>query len=223
MLISTPDAPRVARALVSLGAVRIAMEQPFFYTSGWASPVYVDAHVLMSDVELRTDVMDMAAQAIASIIASSGINAIVGSESSGIAFAAWLAERLGLPMLYLRKRPVGWGMAAQIEGRLPDRARVLLVDDVTTDGRSKAGAVAALRQAGPVVEDVFVLLDYALYTQEARKVGGHRLNLHALASWRHLHEALVESGRLDARQTRTLEDFAAAPVQWSITHGGTGA
>jgi len=123
----------------------------------------------------------------------------------------------------LRKRPVGWGIAAQLEGRLPDRPRALLVDDVTTDRRSKAGAVAALRQAVPVVEDVLVLLDYALYAQEAQTLADHTLRLHALASWRHLHEALLESGELDARQTRVLADFAAAPVQWSISHGGTGA
>jgi len=223
MLISTSDAPRVARSLVGLGAVRIAAEQPFFFTSGWASPVYVDALVLMSDVRLRTEVMDIAARSVAPIIAASGINAIVGAESSGIPFAAWLAERLQLPMLYLRKRPVGWGMAAQIEGRLPDHPRVLLVDDVTTDGRSKAGAVAALRQAGPVVEDVLVLLDYALYAQEAQTLADHTLRLHALASWGHLHDALLESGKLDAKQADMLADFAAAPVQWSITHGGTGA
>jgi orotate phosphoribosyltransferase len=163
MLLSASDAPRVAQALVGLGAVRIASHQPFIYTSGWASPVYVDAQVLMSDVALRSEIMDIAARCMRPLIAARGINAIVGTESSGIAFAAWLAERLELPMLYLRKRPVGWDITAQLEGRLPADAKVLLVDDVTTDGRSKAGTVAALRRAGPVVEDVLVLLDYALY------------------------------------------------------------
>lgn len=223
MLLSDSDAPRVAQALVGLGAVRIAADQPFFYTSGWASPVYVDAHVLMSDVALRGEIMDIAARAVAPVIASGRINAIVGTESSGIAFAAWLAERLELPMLYLRKRPVGWGISAQLEGRLPADARVLLVDDVTTDGRSKAGAVAALRQAGPVVEDVLVLLDYALYAQEAQTLADHALRLHALAAWRHLHDALLASGQLDAAQAAMLADFAASPVAWSIRHGGTGA
>ena len=223
MLLSASDAPRVAEVLVGLGAVRIAADQPFFYTSGWASPVYVDAQVLMSDVALRGEIMDIAARAVAPVVESGRINAIVGTESSGIAFAAWLAERLDLPMLYLRKRPVGWGISAQLEGRLPADARVLLVDDVTTDGRSKAGAVAALRQAGPVVEDVLVLLDYALYAQQAQTLADHALRLHALASWSHLHEALLASGQLDAGQVAMLADFAASPVSWSIRHGGTGA
>ena len=100
---------------------------------------------------------------------------------------------------------------------------MLLVDDVTTDGRSKAGAVAALRQAGPVVADVFVLLDYALYTAEAGRPADPFLSLHALARWQHLHDALITSGRLDAAQARTLSTFAQDPVGWSIHHGGTGA
>ncbi|MDQ2187684.1 phosphoribosyltransferase family protein [Alcaligenaceae bacterium A4P071] len=223
MILSADDAPRVAQILVGLDAVRIASGQPFFYTSGWASPVYVDAQVLMSDVAMRTEMMDIAARVIKPVVEAQGINAIVGTESSGIAFAAWLAERLSLPMLYLRKRPVGWGMTAQLEGTMPQDARMLLVDDVTTDGRSKAGAVAALRQAGPVVADVFVLLDYALYAPEGRTSDDASLNLHALARWQHLHDALIKSGRLDAAQARMLSTFAQDPVGWSIHHGGTGA
>ncbi len=223
MLLSDSDAPRVAQALVGLGAVRIAAHQPFIYTSGWASPVYVDAQVLMSDVALRGAIMDIAARCVKPVIAARGINAIVGTESSGIAFAAWLAERLELPMLYLRKRPVGWDITAQLEGRLPVDAKVLLVDDVTTDGRSKAGTVAALRRAGPVVEDVLVLLDYALYAPQDSTLVEHGLSLHALATWRHLHEALLASGQLSTAQKATLADFSAAPVAWSLRNGGTGA
>jgi len=137
MLLSASDAPRVARALVGLGAVRIASHQPFIYTSGWASPVYVDAQVLMSDVALRSEIMDIAARCMRALVAARGINAIVGTESSGIAFAAWLAERLELPMLYLRKRPVGWDITAQrsLQGRdgcrpAPRRSR----------GRGRAGS-----------------------------------------------------------------------------------
>ncbi|KQM75646.1 orotate phosphoribosyltransferase [Xylophilus sp. Leaf220] len=223
MLVSPLDAARVARSLVVLGAVRVADATPFFYTSGWASPVYVDARVLMSSVALRTEVMDIAARTVAPHVAASGINAVVGAESAGIAFAAWLAERLGLPLLYLRKRPIGWGITAQLEGRLPADARVLLVDDVTTDGRSKSGAAAALRQAGTAVDDALVLLDYALYPASAAAADTAVLRLHALSTWPDLHAALLEDGRLAAAQKAVLADFSAAPVRWSVAHGGIGA
>lgn len=224
MVFSPSDAARTARALVATDAVRIAGDTPFFYTSGWASPVYVDVHALLSDVAWRTDLMDAAARAAAPLVDQQGITAVVGSESSGIAFAAWLADRLALPMLYLRKRPIGWGVQAQLQGRLPQAgANVLLVDDVTTDGRSKRAAAAALRQAGTQVTDAIVLFDYAIYPHAAAEAAAQQaLQLHALASWPHLHAALIAHGRLTAQQLRTLADFTASPTQWSVAHGGTG-
>jgi len=224
MIFSSLDAAHTARALVATDAVRIAGDTPFFYTSGWASPVYVDVHALLCDVAWRTDLMDAAARAVAPLVAQRGISAVVGSESSGIAFAAWLADRLSLPMLYLRKRPIGWGVQAQLQGRLPQEGgNVLLVDDVTTDGRSKMAAATALRQAGTRVSDALVLFDYAIYPDTNERLAQHTLQLHALASWAHLHAALIESGRLTAQQQKTLADFTASPTQWSLAHGGTGA
>ena len=75
-------------------------------------------------------------------------DAVAGGETAGIPFAAWIAERLGLPMLYVRKQPKGFGRDAQIEGALAEGARVLLVEDLTTDGGSKIGFAEAIRAAG---------------------------------------------------------------------------
>ena len=164
-LLSYAQSARVAQALISLDAVRITTGQPFIYTSGWASPVYVDTRLLMSEVALRKEMMDLAADSLRPLVAHKGINAIVGAESSGIAVAAWLAERLFLPMLYLRKRPMGWGNSARLEGHLPEDARLLYVDDVTTDGRSKVAAAESLRRTGAQIADGLVLVDYAIYPE----------------------------------------------------------
>lgn len=222
-LLSPSQSSRTAEALVSLGAVRITSGQPFVYTSGWASPAYIDTRLLMSDVPLREELMNLAADSLRPLIARQGINAIVGAESSGIAVAAWLSERLALPMLYLRKRPMGWGNSARLEGRLPDGARLLYVDDVTTDGRSKVAAAESLRRTGAQITDGLVLVDYAIYPESPTLFAEHNLNLHALTSWAQLHEALIASGKLSAEALHTLDDFSAAPVQWSIEHGGVGA
>jgi orotate phosphoribosyltransferase len=219
---SSPSA-RVAGTLVRLGAVRIASGQPFVYTSGWASPVYIDTRLLMSDVAARRAVLDVAIDALAEHVRAQGINAVVGAESSGIAFGAWLAERLDLPMLYLRKRPLGWGNAARLEGQLPADAKLLYVDDVTTDARSKVAATAALRATGAQMNDCLVFVDYAIYPGARALLAEHTLRLHALTHWAELHAALIEKGGLSDDQLRTLEAFSADPVQWSIEHGGVGA
>ncbi len=222
-LLTHSQSIRVAEALVSLGAVRITTGQPFIYTSGWASPVYIDTRLLMSDVALRRELMDLAAERLLPLVARQGINAIVGAESSGIAVAAWLAERLSLPLLYLRKRPMGWGNAARLEGNLPEEACLLYVDDVTTDGRSKVAAAESLRRTGAQIAAGLVLVDYAIYPESRELFVQHSLCLHALTSWAQLHAVLEASGRLTAAEVDTLAAFSADPVQWSIEHGGVGA
>lgn len=223
MIVSASASARLAEILAGLGAVHVAAEQPFFYTSGWASPVYVDARVLMSDVAARTEAMNLAARELRELAQRQGFNVVVGVENSGIAFAAWLAERLGLPLSYLRKRPIGWGSRAQVEGRLPQAARALLVDDVTTDGLSKIAAATALRQTGARVEDVLVFLEFDLYPETGDRFAAQGLALHALTNWADLHAALAARGRLSAAQEEMLAAFDADPVRWSIEHGGVGA
>ncbi len=223
MIVSASASARLAEILARLGAVHVAAEQPFFYTSGWASPVYVDARVLMSDVAARAEAMTLAADGIRALGRQDELNVVVGVENSGIAFAAWLAERLGLPLSYLRKRPIGWGSRAQVEGRLPQEARALLVDDVTTDGLSKIAAATALRQTGAQVEDVLVFMEFDVYPETEERFAAQGLRLHALTNWADLHAALAATGRLSAPQEEMLAAFAADPVRWSIEHGGVGA
>lgn len=220
-ILSSATASRVAGALADLGAVRLAAGQPFIYTSGWASPVYVDTRLLMSDVEARTRVMDSAARHLRERVA--GLDAIVGAESTGIAFGAWIAERLGLPFLYLRKKPMGWGSAARLEGHLPPGARVLFVDDVTTDGRSKIAAAAALRESGTRVADVLVVLDYGIYPGSAARLADEGLTLHALTDWPALLAALRGRAAAPPEALANLDAFTADPVAWSVANGGVGA
>lgn len=223
MIVSASASARLAEILARLGAAHVAAEQPFFYTSGWASPVYVDARVLMSDVAARAEAMNLAAREIRELGRKQDFNVVVGVENSGIAFAAWLADRLGLPLSYLRKRPIGWGSRAQVEGRLPEAARALLVDDVTTDGVSKLAAATALRQTGAVVEDVLVFMEFDIYPETEQRFAAQGLRLHALTNWADLHAALRAHGRLSPQQEAMLSAFAADPVRWSIEHGGVGA
>mgnify|MGYP002260554454 CR=1 FL=1 len=94
---------------------------------------------------------------------------VAGGETAGIPYAAWIAERLGLPMQYIRKKPKGFGRNAQIEGDIREGARTLLVEDLTTDGRSKINFCKALRDAGAVVGHVFVNFYYDIFP-ESKKI-----------------------------------------------------
>src|SRR5262249_34174422 len=138
-----PDkiASETARILFDIGAVHFNAEKPFIFTSGWASPVYIDCRKIISFVEARRTLMKFAAEKIR---ASGSFDSVAGGETAGIPFAAFLAEELSLPMIYVRKQAKGFGRMAQIEGDLKEGARVLLVEDLSSDGKSKVKFCEAL-------------------------------------------------------------------------------
>ena len=127
-----------AKMLLEVEAVRFMADKPFIFTSGWASPVYTDCRRLISFPRVRRTLIDFAAGTILREAGFEQFDAVAGGETAGIPFAAWMADRLELPMLYVRKKPKGFGRNAQIEGNIIEGQRVLLVEDMTSDGRSKA-------------------------------------------------------------------------------------
>ena len=142
-------------------------------------------------------------------------DAVAGGETAGIPFAAWIAERLGLPMLYVRKQPKGFGRDAQIEGALAEGARVLLVEDLTTDGGSKIRFAEALRTAGAEVAHTFVVFYYGIFPQAIDTLARHGLRA---APPRHLARRARRGPRRrplrrpDARRGRGLPRRAARLV-----------
>jgi len=113
--------------LLEIEAVHFRPEDPYKLTSGWASPVYIDCRKLVSYPRVRQSLMDFAASIVLRDIGFESLDAVAGGETAGIPFAAWLADRLMLPMQYVRKQPKGFGRDARIEGYLAEGARVLLV------------------------------------------------------------------------------------------------
>jgi orotate phosphoribosyltransferase len=145
---------------------------------------------------------------------------VAGGETAGIPFAAWMADRLMLPMQYVRKKPKGFGRNAQIEGHIEPGHRVLLVEDMTTDGRSKVNFCKALREAGAIVEHVFVFFFYDIFPEGKQIMRELGVTLHALATWWDVLEAAKKSGTFDKGKLREVEKFMKDPAAWSKAHGG---
>src|SRR6185436_14126971 len=110
-------------------------------------------------------------------------DAVAGGETAGIPFAAWFADRMALPMLYVRKKPKGFGRGAQIEGEIKDGQRVLLVEDMTSDGGSKVNFVNALRKAGVKCDHTFVFFYYDIFPEGLKILSDLGVKHHALATW----------------------------------------
>jgi orotate phosphoribosyltransferase len=209
-----------AKMLLEVEAVRFMADKPFIFTSGWASPVYTDCRRLISFPRVRRTLIDFGAAAILREGGFEQFDAVAGGETAGIPFAAWMADRLGLPMLYVRKKPKGFGRGAQIEGHMVEGQRVLLVEDMTSDGRSKVNFCKALREAGAKVEHVFVFFFYDIFPEGRTILRDLGVTLHSLATWWDVLAVAKASGKFDAAKLAEVEKFMHDPGAWSKAHGG---
>jgi orotate phosphoribosyltransferase len=208
-------AETTARILLETEAVLFRPDNPFTFTSGRLSPVYIDCRRLISFPRARTRLMDMGAALIESRVGFESLDAIAGGETAGIPFAAWIADRLSLPMLYVRKQAKGFGRNAQIEGELKDGARVLLVEDLASEGTSKLNFVRAIRQAGGEIGHTFVIFNYGIFPQIDTSLAAEGITLHALATWWDVAAMAEQLGRFEAGQYDKIKSFLADPETWS--------
>jgi orotate phosphoribosyltransferase len=215
------DAARtVARILLEIEAVHFRPSDPFILTSGRASPVYIDCRKIISFPAARRKVTELAAAEVERTIGFASLDAVAGGETAGIPYAAWLADRLGLPMLYIRKQPKGFGRGAQIEGSMAPGARVLLIEDLATDGGSKVNFIRAIRQAEGRVEHALVVFHYGIFPQSVTTLAELGVTLHGLATWWDVVAAAEEAGRLAAAELDHVRAFLHDPEGWSAAHGG---
>jgi orotate phosphoribosyltransferase len=209
-----------ARMYLDTGAVRFMADKPFIFTSGWASPVYNDSRWLISFPDVRSAIMGAMVNAIDRDIGRGNIDAVAGGETAGIPFAAWVADKLHLPMQYVRKKPKGFGRGAQIEGQLIPGQRVLLVEDLATDGRSKVNFVNAIRDADGKCDHCFVIFFYNIYKDSERVLGDLGVTLHALTTWRDVLRVAKTMDKFEPKMLAEVEKFINDPAGWSKAHGG---
>lgn len=214
------SARTTARILMEIEAVLFRPEQPFIFTSGRASPVYIDCRKIISFPRARAKLMDLGVELLAERAGFEAFDVVAGGETAGIPFAAWMAERLGLPMVYVRKKPKGFGRNAQIEGIFAEGARVLLVEDLATDGGSKINFVDALRSAGAQVAHTFVIFHYGIFPEGMKLLSDKGVSLHALCTWQEALSVAEEAQYLPPESIESVRAFLADPDGWSVAHGG---
>jgi orotate phosphoribosyltransferase len=209
-----------AKMLLEVEAVHFNADKPYIFTSGWASPVYIDCRKLISYPRVRRGLMEMAETTILRDVGYEQIDAIAGGETAGIPFAAWLSDRFMVPMQYVRKKPKGFGRNAQIEGVLTEGQRVLLVEDLTTDSRSKINFINALRTAGATVNHCFVLFHYNIFKESVSVLKDIDVQLHALATWWDVLRVAKEANYFETKTLDEVEKFLHSPAEWSAANGG---
>lgn len=215
---SYPDAKEIARLsarmLLEIGAVHLNSETPFTLASGLPSPTYIDCRKLISYPRIRSTLMDFMAITVMRNAGLEAFDNIAGGETAGIPFAALVAERMGLPMTYVRKKPKGYGRNARIEGVMGEGDRVLLVEDLTTDGGSKLSFVDAIRDTGASCAHTAVIFYYGIFPDTEKSLGDHGITLHHLCTWWDVLAEAKTSGAFDAKTLTEVESFLTNPRAW---------
>jgi len=209
-----------AKILLDIQAVNFRPEEPYTLTSGWASPVYIDCRKIISYPAERKRLMEMAVALLADRAGLETTDAVAGGETAGIPFAAWIAEAAAKPMLYVRKQPKGFGRNAQIEGDPHEGSRVILVEDLATDGASKVNFVNALRDAGMTVDHAFVIFFYGVFPGAEAALKDMGITMHHLATWWDVLKAAEETQAFAPKAIEGVREFLNDPQGWSHAHGG---
>ena len=221
---SFPDkatiAELTAKMLWEIGAVHFRADEPYTFTSGLKSPVYIDCRKLISYPRIRSAVSDFGCATVMRDAGFEKYDVIAGGETAGIPYAAFIAERMGLPMIYIRKKPKGFGRNARIEGDLKEGQRVLFVEDLTTDGGSKISFAEAIREAGAEVTDTFSVFYYDIFKDAPATLKKHGMNLHYLTTWPDVLAVARAEKLFDDETLQAVETFLGAPYEWSATNGG---
>lgn len=205
----------LAACLLEAEAVRLRPLEPFTWASGLKSPIYCDNRQLLGFPDHR----DQVVETLASRARELKPTLIAGAATAGIAWAALVADRLGLPMAYVRPEPKKHGMGRQVEGPSAEGHRAILIEDLVSTGGSSLRCVEALRAEGAEVAAVLALFSYGLPQAEAA-FSGAALPLEVLASFEVLVGEARERGILDTTGSEALATWRSDTVAWSRARGG---
>jgi orotate phosphoribosyltransferase len=204
---------QIARILLQIKAVNIApTNKPFTLTSGKQSPVYVDCRSIIGDVKARNIIVDAMALKLNNNLNREGVY-LAGGETAGIPYAAFLAQELNMKMLYVRKKPKGFGKNASIEGMFDHNdfnKEAVLIEDMATDGASKVKFVAKLQAAGFKVDKCLVPFYYDIFPPTKLEQAGIKLDY--LCTWHDILHVATADKLVSAEQLEILKNFMANPA-----------
>ncbi len=206
----------IAKILLKIGAVTLKMDPPYKWVSGIFSPIYCDNRLLMSYPEERKKVVD----GFVEIIKNKRIefDVVAGIASSGIPHAAWLAEKLSKPMIYVRKKSKGYGRGKLIEGKLEKGAKVLIVEDLISTAGSLVNGIESVRQAGGIVNNCLAIFTYEM-NKATHNLSGIGCRVLTLSNFSALVKIAREENYLDGEYCNKALEWSKDPENWGRKMG----
>ena len=201
----------VAKQLLDIKAVKLNPENPFTWASGWKSPIYCDNRKVLSYPAARKVVYEAFVEIIKKNFKD--VDVIAGVATGAIAYGMMVAEVLGKPFVYVRPKPKDHGTGAQVEGDLPEKARVVVVEDLISTGGSSLAAVDALQKAGANVLGMVAIFSYN-FIRSREAFENANVELHTLSHYEALLEKAVEENYIRAEDLAILKEWRINPETW---------
>ena len=202
----------IAEKLIDIESVKFSFENHFTLTSGLKSPVYVDCRKIISFLDEREFIMNEALNYF--VKNKIKFDLVAGGETAGIPYAAIISEKIKKPMVYIRKKPKGFGQNQQIEGNFKEKEKAILIEDLATDGGSKVVFVEAMRKAGLIVNDIFVIFYYDIFNLENSVLSKLNVNIHSLCTWKDILSVIEKKNIYKENDIKNLKKFLSNPDDW---------
>ncbi|SER04849.1 orotate phosphoribosyltransferase [Gracilibacillus ureilyticus] len=198
------NSKEIANALYEINAIQIRPDRSFVWTSGIHSPIYCDNRLTMSYPDIRKKIVQQFAEMVDVMDEKPDI--IAGCATAGIPHAAWLAEYLNLPMVYVRSKPKGHGKQNQIEGKVNQGDKVIVIEDLISTGGSSLETALVLREAGAEVLGVLAIFSYGLKKADV-KFSEADMSFDTITNFDILAEALVENNEISEEEKESLLEW----------------
>jgi len=202
----------IAEILIDIESVKFSFNNPFTLTSGLKSPVYVDCRKIISFVRERNIILDFANKYFQENKIE--FDLLAGGETAGIPYAAFLSERLQKKMIYVRKKPKGFGKDQQIEGYYKRGQKAILIEDLATDGGTKIIFIEALRKSGLKVSDIFVIFYYDIFDIKKSPIASMNVKIHSLCTWKNIINVINDKKIFMEKEIDDLKIFLKNPTTW---------
>ncbi len=207
---------QVAKILLELGAITLSPKKPFRYASGILSPVYADCRVLMAYPDKRRQIRDLYIEAIK----KSGVkfDVVAGTATAGIPHAAWIADKLNLPMVYVRGKAKDHGKENLLEGIIKKGQKTIVIEDLISTGESAINSVKAVREAGGGISHVFSIITYGMKLAD-ENFKRNKLKLITLTTFADVLNAAQEMGHIKRQEISAILDWTKDPPGWGKKMG----
>ena len=208
-------AQKVAALLFESGAITFRTSRPFKFTSGILSPVYSDNRLLISDVKKREGITDFFIERIKKL---KKFDVIAAVATAGIPHASFVAQKLKLPLVYVRTSKKGHGLENQVEGRIKRGQTAVVIEDLVSTGQSSTQAVKALRKLGANADNLLAIFTYNLNAAN-ENFKKNKINFQALCNLETAAGVAKENGYLKKEQVKTILEWAKDPKNWAKKMG----